>query len=717
VYRRERLVFLAVMVAVAATAPTRAHPQTVARDSTQVPQITSPDDTVAAPHGPPWALVLSGGAARGLAHIGVLRALEEEGIRPGLVCGTSMGALIGALYAAGNSSGQIRDIMRHINWDEIFGRERERFEWRETIVPDPWLAFVGEGLQFHLPSGLVDDSFLNFSLAEYFLPAEAIARGDFDRLPIPFRCVGTDAETTNPVVFAGGSIARAVRASISIPPLFPAIPQGNTLLVDGGLASNMPVSTARAFSPGRILAVDVSLPPVDLNDRSSMLEVSFSIFDRLNKRSQQDTLSQHDRLVWLKLPGYGPMDFPACDSLIERGYREARSSVHEFAQLVRGASDITRLDSSGVVLPPARPRVVWLNRNGREIPRPDVAQRLFGETPRSAFEPRALRGAFQDVYRGDIFISAWPSFTVAEDSTTISMHVEPRPTRELQFAFGYDNDIQARLNGALVLRPMNRRLPHKITAGASIDQLRTNVFFALEPHSLARGSDGWFLRGGWRRTEVRLFDEERHIDKPVVERLEGMLGGQKRLMGRYLLQAGAGYGFAGTDERDLSGVLSSVRVQSGSVFGEGLQAVFLWGNESYATVIARASADVRAGPIVVRTAVRAGSSSRLTPPDELQNLGGPDSFAGLRRREWLGHDRLAGEVRLLHSLTSSARVFAYGQAGTMTQTVSRPDLDGDVHFAGGAGLEAAVPFGPLNLDWGIDDVGDFRVDFNFGQRF
>jgi predicted acylesterase/phospholipase RssA len=717
VYRRERLVFLAVIVAVAASAPVRTHAQSVARDSTPAPQITSPDGTVPAPHGPPWALVLSGGAARGLAHIGVLRALEEEGIRPGLVCGTSMGALIGALYASGHSSEQIRDIMRHTNWDEIFGRERERFEWRETIVPDPWLSFVGEGLQFHLPSGIVDDSYLNFSLAQYFLSAEAIARGDFDRLPIPFRCVGTDAETTNPVVFAHGSIARAVRASISIPPLFPAIPEGNTLLVDGGLASNLPVITARALSPGRILAVDVSLPPVDLNDRSSMLEVSFSIFDRLNKRSQQDTLSQDDRLVGLKLPGYGPMDFTACDSLIERGYREARASVHEFAELVRGGSDTGRPDSAGVLLPPARPRVAWLDRNGREIPRPDVAQRLFGETPRSAFEPRALNGAFQDVYRGDIFISAWPSFTVAKDSTTISMHVESRPTRELLFAFGYDNDIQGRMNGSLVLRPMNRRLPHKITAGVSLDPLRTNVFFALEPHSLARGSDGWFLRGGWRRTEVRLFDEDRHIEKSVVERLEGMMGGQKRLTSRYLLQAGAGYGFADTDERDLSGVLSSVRIQSGSAFGEGLQALFLVGNESYATVLARAKVDVRAGPIVVRTAVRAGSSSRLTPPDELQNLGGPDSFAGLRRREWLGHDRVAGEVRLLHSLTSSASVFAYGQAGTMTQTVSRPDLDGDIHFAGGAGLEVVVPFGPLNLDWGIDDVGDFRVDFNFGQRF
>jgi predicted acylesterase/phospholipase RssA len=724
-----RLVSLAIIIVVATLALTPARAQTAQRGSIPTGPGTSPSDTTTAarapgtesesltPRHPTWALVLSGGAARGLAHIGVLRALEEEGIRPGLVCGTSMGALIGALYAAGHSSTEIRDIIRHTDWDEIFGKEREHFEWRDTVVPDPWLSLVGQGFRLHLPSGVVDDSYLNFELVEFFLPADGVAQGDFDRLPIPFRCVGTDAETTNPVVFSSGSIARAVRTSISIPPLFPAVPEGTTLLVDGGLASNLPVSTARASSPGRVLAVDVSLPPVHLSENSSMVEVSFSIFDRLNKRSQQDTLSSRDRLVWLKLPGYGPMDFTAADSLIELGYRESRALVHDFAQLVRATSDTTRRDSFGVVLPPARPRVLWLDRHGRESPRADLAQRLFGEAPRNAFEPAVLRAAFRDVYRGDMFISAWPSFTVANDSTTISMHVESRPTSEWSLAFGYDNDVQGRLNGSLALRPLNGRLPDKISVGATLDPLRRNVFFALEPHSLARGSDGWFLRGGWRQTDVRLFDEERRIEESRVERYEAMMGDQKRLTSRYLLQAGVGYGFAGTDARDLSGLLGSARIQSGSAFGEGIQTVFLVGHESYASVLARATTDVRAGPIIVRTSVRAGSSSGLTPPDELQNLGGPDSFAGLRGREWLGHDRLAGEVRLLHDLTSNSRVFVYGQAGTITQSISRPDLDGAVHFAGGAGLDAAVPFGPLNLDWGIDDAGDFRFDLNFGQRF
>ena len=698
--RRARLVgALTWLAAVSLAAPGRA----------QTAPTEAPDSS--------WALVLSGGAARGIAHIGVLRALEEEGIRPGLVCGTSMGALVGALYAAGYSSAQIREMVRHTDWDAIFGAGRESFEWRDTIVPQPWVALVGEGLRLHLPSGAVDDSYLNFTLARYYLPAEAMARGDFDRLPIPFRCVGTDAETTNPVVFKSGSIARAVRTSISIPPLFPAVPDGNTLLVDGGLASNLPVSTARALGPDRILAIDVSLPPLDLTDRSSLLEVSFSILDRLNKRSQQDTLSSRDRLVWLELAGHGPMDFTECDSLIERGYREARARIRDFAALVHSDSTVARQDSVHVLLPPARPVVAWLDRNGQPSPRADVARRQFGPPPGAAFDPGVLQGGFEEVYRADVFVSAWPSFTVTNDSTTIAMTVETRPASELLFAFGYDNDVQARLNGTVVLRPLNRRLPDKISFGATVDPLRRNVFFALEPHSLARGGDGWFLRGGWRQTDVRLFDEKRTIRETLVERAEGMAGFQTRLTRSYLLQAGAGYGFAGTDGRDFSGVLMSARLQSGSVFGEGIQGVLLVGEETYAAVVARATLDVRAGPVTIRTSARAGSSSQHTPADELQNLGGAESLAGLRHREWLGHDRLAGELRLSHNLRSYARLFLYGQAGTITQSVSRPDMDGEVHFAGGAGFEATVPFGPLKLDWGINDNGEFRLDFNFGQPF
>jgi predicted acylesterase/phospholipase RssA len=661
--------------------------------------------------------VLSGGAARGIAHIGVIRALEEEGIRPGLVCGTSMGALVGALYATGYSSGQIRDIFLSTDWEQIFGRGKETFEWRDTVVPQPWVALIGEGFEFHLPSGVVDDSYLNFTLAQFFLPSEAIAQGDFDRLPIPFRCVGTDAETASPIVFRSGSVARAVRASICIPPLFPAVPDGNTLLVDGGLASNMPVSTARNLGPRRILAIDVALPAVDLTDRSSMIDVSFSIFDRLNKRSQQDTLSADDRLVALDLKGYGPMDFAGCDSLIELGYREARARIHEFAQLVSAAPDSGRPDSVHIVLPPARPDVAWLDPDSTESPRAQAAMQMFGEVPSSAFEPQSLRNAFTEVFRGDMFVSAWPSFGVTGDSTTLAMSVVSRPKSEVLIAFAYDNDYHARLNTTLVLRPLRSRLPDKISVGFTIDPLRKNLFFALEPHSLARGSNGWFLRGGWRETDVRLFDEDRRIDETRVERVEAMVGGQKRLTRSYVLQAGAGYGFAGTEHRDLYGLIGSVRIQSGSKFGEGVQAVFLSGQESYAALVARMTYDLRTGPITLRLAGRAGTSTHDTPPDELQAVGGPESFVGIRRREWLGHDRIAGEVRALHNVASYARVFAYGQAAFINGAVSRPDLDGEAHIAAGAGFEADIPFGPLNIDWGIDDQGDFRLDFNFGQRF
>src|SRR4030095_12501140 len=182
---RERFLPTLAAFAVVAALAASAHAQPAQPDSTPAPS-PAPADSAAplvdstsagpelkgAPLHPEWALVLSGGAARGIAHIGVLRALEEEGLRPGVVCGTSMGALIGALYATGYSSAQIRDIVRQTDWEEIFGRGRETFGGRDTVVPQPWVALVGEGFELHLPSGVVDDSYLNFTLAQFFLPSE-----------------------------------------------------------------------------------------------------------------------------------------------------------------------------------------------------------------------------------------------------------------------------------------------------------------------------------------------------------------------------------------------------------------------------------------------------------------------------------------------------------------------------------------------------------------
>jgi hypothetical protein len=123
-----------------------------------------------------------------------------------------------------------------------------------------------------------------------------------------------------------------------------------------------------------------------------------------------------------------------------------------------------------------------------------------------------------------MFVSAWPSFAVEDDSTTITVNVESRPKSELLMAFAYDNDYQARLNTTLVLRPLLSRLPDKVSVGFTIDPLRRNLFFALEPHSLARGSNGWFLRGGWRQTDVRLFNENRDIEEARVDRVEALVG-------------------------------------------------------------------------------------------------------------------------------------------------------------------------------------------------
>src|SRR6185503_16166454 len=185
-----------------------------------------------------WALALSGGIARGIAHIGVLRALEEEGIRPDLVVGTSMGSLVGALWASGKSSAELRELFRDADVQTLFDERPPGFAWRGHLAPRPWLTLLGGGAFFRLPRGTFDDEFLDDMLARYLLTADGIAQGDFDRLPIRWRAVATEMETLESVVLDSGSVALAVRSSISLPVVLPAVWHADRLLVDGSVSSN-----------------------------------------------------------------------------------------------------------------------------------------------------------------------------------------------------------------------------------------------------------------------------------------------------------------------------------------------------------------------------------------------------------------------------------------------------------------------------------------------
>ena len=273
------------------------------------------------------ALVLSGGGAKGLAHIGVLEALDSAGIRPDLVVGTSMGALIGALYASGLSGGQIDSLVHDRTFSSVFRGDEPRgpAAWDALL---PLVVWQAGDHGFSLQSTALRQSDPNGPLNAALLRGNLLARGDFSRLPIPLKVVATDLRDRSVVVIPGGDLAQAVRASIAVPLVFPPERIGSQLLIDGGLSANIPIGVAREAGASRIVVSDVTTHNTDTLNLDSPLGVADHLVSWLFRQAI-DSLRRDDLMIRVPLDGYGTLDFspPAMDSLIRLGRRAGDSLV------------------------------------------------------------------------------------------------------------------------------------------------------------------------------------------------------------------------------------------------------------------------------------------------------------------------------------------------------------------------------------------------------
>ncbi|MBL8264732.1 patatin-like phospholipase family protein, partial [Steroidobacter sp.] len=208
-------------------------------------------------------LVLGGGGARGAAHIGVLKVLERERIPIHAITGTSVGSIVGGLYAAGYSPDEIERAIGSIDWIDIFhdGTARRERPMRQKETDIGIVANLEVGLHdgnLRFPTTLVRGQKLGLWLRRMFL-----GRGNvesFNDLPIPFRCVATDIGEVKPVVFQSGDLALAVRASMAVPGAFAPVKHDGRTLVDGGIVNNIPIDVAREMGVDRVIVVDVGQP-------------------------------------------------------------------------------------------------------------------------------------------------------------------------------------------------------------------------------------------------------------------------------------------------------------------------------------------------------------------------------------------------------------------------------------------------------------------------
>ncbi|MGI9316335.1 MAG: patatin-like phospholipase family protein [bacterium] len=279
---------------------------------------------------PKIGLALSGGGARGGAHIGVIRELERQRIPIDYISGTSMGAILGAMYASGYSTDEMEAVLKDTDWDNIFDDDPPR---KHTTIRDKFDERVFQldteiGLQegkLSLPSGLVQGQKFQLLLDKLFLPVTEI--NDFSQLPIPFRAVASDIEDGTAVVLGSGELSRAVRASISVPAAFATVEIDGRILVDGGISNNLPLDVVREMGADVVIAVDIGTPFQEADQLRSAVTIAAQLSALLVRRTtveQIATLKEGDVLLTPDIGKFSSTNFDDSYSIIPQGVEAAR---------------------------------------------------------------------------------------------------------------------------------------------------------------------------------------------------------------------------------------------------------------------------------------------------------------------------------------------------------------------------------------------------------
>ena len=285
------------------------------------------------PHRPKIGLVLGGGGAKGISHIGVIKVLEELHVPVDYIAGTSMGSLVGGAYASGMSSDEMARFVEGLDWAKVFRdlppRKDQSVYLKRLEEENLWPLVLGIGRGgVSLPSGAVAGQQLGYVLDK--LAARGAGTSRFDEFEIPYRAVATNALTGKMVVFDRGDLADAMRASMSVPGAFSPAAVGNQLYLDGGLVRNLPVDVVRDMGADVVIAVNLETPLATREELNSALTVTAQMIDILmqqNVNAQLATLSDADVLVRPDLKGYGSASFDQAAKLIPLGEKAARAAV------------------------------------------------------------------------------------------------------------------------------------------------------------------------------------------------------------------------------------------------------------------------------------------------------------------------------------------------------------------------------------------------------
>ena len=681
-------------------------------------------------------LVLSGGGARGAAHVGVLEVLEANGIRPDCMTGASMGAIVGSLYAAGYGLDDIHALIGGLTWRNIYAEPMNRgavpiahrLEQERTALR---IGFGADGVRF--PRGILHDGQLNNALVELLAPAGFAAGREFDRLPIPFRTVGTDLRTGDRVILSEGDLARAVRASMSVPLAYPAVAWGDAVLVDGGLVDNLPVDLAKKMGAKYVIAVDVRTP-LEPDVDPDLVGVTQRIVDLLYDTKNREYAADPDLSIEPNLVDHSFSGYSTLEVVIQRGREAAEAALDRIPDRFKE----TRPNRA----PPLREKAFGERRLGHieVIGNEYLSDRFLIRESDLKLDRRFMFDdvlhALDHLYSTSLVQGAWIDLREHQDGSMVAeLRVIEQYRHTADVGLAYQSDDQAQGFLRLETRDVfggGERL--QLNGFASARDLKVGV--TLRGEQLFGAHFGYQVDVEYHEERPKAYVNKEFINRADFDRRHVRLGVDWQLGGNHLGQAGILIGRVSAAERlglPYEATVEQKRILFGRYVWDTLESLTLprqgisleaIGERNEASVGATTSywrADARLrlvrslGAAVFEGRARYGFSSGEPPVSEWFILGGPEFVPGAAREEFWGPQALGASISIGYDPFSIARVYTrVGVAGTWehVEQIGWNSMIGGI----GIGATVATPIGPLQLDYGWAQDGRNRFTIAIGWQ-
>jgi NTE family protein len=701
---------------------------------------------------PKIGLALSGGGARGGAHVGILKALEELDVPVDYIAGTSMGAIIGGLYAAGYGADDIEKILYETDWNKAMSdrpARRDRTMRKKELEAQfliPYRLGFNNG-EFQLPLGAIEGQHLDQLFHRLLHPVVSIK--DFSQLPIPFRAVATDLVSGEEVVLSSGSLPDALRASMSVPGVFAPVKIDGRILVDGGMSNNLPVSVVRQMGADIVIAVDISTPLLTAEQLTSVLSVTEQLTNFLTRKNtelQISSLGPQDVLVIPELGDFSSADFAGASKIVELGFAAVMAKRQKMVSLAAGVAR-DPVQRTRPITPEYLVEFIYINN---ESPLHDeiIQSRIAVETG-EPLDLTALEKSVDRIYSLDVFESVtYDLIKNAENQQGVVIHAVPRDwgPNYLQFGLELSSDFSGnsdfKLGGAYTSNALNS-LAGELRVIGSMGREDELSFDFYQPIDLEAN---WFVEPGafWRRENVSWWQDDVHLAEFELSGwgLEFGIGRNFSTTDRLRLD----YQFARADADLVTGdpgFLSGGEVKIGELEFEYLHDSLnsLWFPTSgtfhrlsylyaadelgaavdYQQAIANGSVVLSKGRNTALLSYELGYSfDDAAPIERWFRMGGLGRISGLAPNQLLGRQGMLVSLAYYRRLNNLELIPAFAgvtaEAGNVWDYSSDIGLD-DLRYGASVFVGAETPIGPIYFALGHSDNGDGAVYFYVGNPF